>query len=69
MTREEVHDMFTRKICDETGAVYAITKSPIPDEAIDAIIDCAVEEAVHEVARQMTEAYDKAMAQCGRSSL
>ncbi len=68
MTREEVHDMFTRKICDETGAVYAIEVSPIPYEAIDAIIDCAVEEAVKEVARQMTEAYDKAKAQCERSN-
>lgn len=49
MTREEVYDKCTEKIAHEPLCNYKVTEVArmlLPREAIDAIIDCAVEEAV-----------------------
>lgn len=49
MTREEVYGKCVEKIYEdyEKGSYFA--KHILPKEAIDAIIDCAVEEAVRRI--------------------
>lgn len=65
MTREEVYDLCTEKIVESKIPSYRhidgcrlvkaeddvvwVSKTLLPPEAIDAIIDCAVEEAVKRI--------------------
>ena len=48
MTREEVYDKCTERYGIGDEVIYA-ARFLLPPEAIDAIIDCAVEEAVKAV--------------------
>lgn len=41
------------------------TKTLLPQEAVDAIIDCAVQEAVKEMWHQLDVMDDKVMRRCG----